>query len=77
MHDYGMSGWGFGMGLGWLIPLLLIVVLLYYINNNKSNKKEGLTAKEILDMRFAKGEIDEQEYQRKRELLEDKDGGLS
>jgi putative membrane protein len=77
MYDYGMSGWGFGMGLGWLIPLLLIVVLVYYINNNKSNKKEGLTAKEILDKRYVNGEIDEQAYKRKRELLEEKDGASS
>lgn len=74
MNGYGMSGWGFGMGLGWLIPLLLIVVLVYYI---KSDKKDGLTAKEILDKRYANGEIDDQEYKRKRELLEDKEGGGS
>ncbi len=72
-----MHGWGFGMGLGWLIPLLLIGVLLYYINSSKSNKNEGLSAKELLDKRYAKGEIDEQEYKRRKSLLEDKEEGES
>jgi len=77
MNGYGMHGWGFGMGFGWLIPLLLIVVLVYYINSNKSSKNEGLSARELLDRRYANGEIDEQEYKRKRDLLEDREGGGS
>lgn len=74
MNGYGMHGWGFAMGLGWIIPLLLIGVLLYYISNTK---KDELSAKEILDKRYAKGEIDEQEYKRMRALLEDKRGDAS
>jgi putative membrane protein len=49
------------------VPLLLIVALVYFIN---SNKKETLSAKEILDKRYANGEIDEQEYKRMRDALE-------
>lgn len=64
MNDYGMSG--FGMGLGWLIPLLFIIALIYFINGNK---KEELSAKDILDKRYANGEIDEQEYKTKSEAL--------
>jgi len=75
MNGYAMHGWGFGMGLGWIITLLLIVVLVYLFI--KSNKKEGLSAKELLDRRYANGEIDEQEYKRKRDLLEDREGGGS
>lgn len=74
MNGYGMHGWGFGMGLGWIIPLLLIGVLLYYIS---SNKKEGLSAKDILDKRYAKGEIDEQEYKKMKALLEEKNRDAS
>jgi putative membrane protein len=74
MNEYGMHGWGFAMGLGWIIPLLLVGVLLYYMNNTK---KEKLSAKEILDRRYAKGEIDEQEYKRMRTLLEDKSEDVS
>ncbi len=58
---------GYEMVIVWTVPLLLIVALVYFLNNNK---KEPLSAKEILDMRFAKGEIDEEEYKRKRDALE-------
>lgn len=58
---------GYEMVIIWTLPLLLIVAVVYFINNNK---KETLSAKEILDMRFAKGEIDEEEYKRKRDALE-------
>ena len=63
MYGYGMSG----MVIVWTVPLLLIVALVYFIN---SNKKETLSAKEILDKRYANGEIDEQEYKRMRDALE-------
>jgi putative membrane protein len=65
MNGYGMSG--FGMGFGWLIPILFIVVLFYFINGSK---KEGISARDILDKRYAKGEIDEEEYKKKKDELE-------
>jgi len=63
MHDLG---WGFGMGFGWLIPLLFLGMLIYFLNTNKKNE---ISAKDILDKRYASGEIDEEEYKRKKELL--------
>lgn len=67
MNEYGMHGWGFGMGIGWLIPLLFIVILVSFI---KDNKKEGESARDILDKRYARGEIDEKEYKTKKADLE-------
>ena len=67
MFEHAMTGWGFTMGLGWIIPLLLIFALFYFINNNNSTDKES--ARDILDRRYANGEIDEEEYKRKKELL--------
>lgn len=67
MNEYGMHGWGFGMGIGWLIPLLFIVILVSFI---KDNKKESESARDILDKRYARGEIDEKEYKTKRADLE-------
>lgn len=67
MTDFGMHGWGFGMGVGWLIPLLFMVIVVYYI---KENQKEGDSARDILDKRYAKGEIDEKEYKTKKADLE-------
>ena len=67
MNEYGMHGWGFGMGLGWLIPILFVVVLVYFI---KDTKKEEISARDILDKRYANGEIDDKEYETKRNALE-------
>lgn len=64
MGNYGMSG--FGMGFGWLIPLLFIGALIYFINGNK---KEDLSARDILDKRYANGEISEKEYKAKKNAI--------
>ena len=55
---------GFGMGFGWFIPLLLIVGIIYFLNENnrKDDRKKELSAKEIIDMRLARGEINKEEY---------------
>jgi len=63
-----MHEWGFTMGFGWLIPLLFIMALFYFFNDNKIKNNEE-SAGDILDRRFANGEIDEAEYKRKKELL--------
>jgi putative membrane protein len=55
---------GFGMGLGWLIPILLIVGLVYFLNDNNRKDDREKSAKEILDLRLAKGEIDKEEYEK-------------
>lgn len=62
MYGYGMHGWG--MFFGWLIPVGLLFILVYLFND-----KRGSSAKDILDRRYAKGEIDTKEYrERLREL---------
>ncbi|MDF2839479.1 MAG: hypothetical protein K0Q99_250 [Clostridia bacterium] len=76
-----MMGWGYyGMTGGWfgmmLIPLILIGFIMYavikLINNNSNNMRYEMpysNSMEILNARFAKGEIDEEEYKRKKEML--------
>ena len=61
MHD-----WGFGMGLGWIVPLLFVFALFYLIRSGSGDKE---SPREILDRRYANGEIDEEEYKRKKEQL--------
>jgi len=63
-----MHEWGFTMGLGWLIPLLFIMALFYFFNDNRIENNEE-SPRDILDKRFANGEIDEEEYKRRKELL--------
>jgi len=55
---------GFGMGLGWLIPIIVIVGLVYFLNDNeRRGNRNRASAKEILDVRLAKGEITKEEYE--------------
>lgn len=67
MFEHGMNGWGFGMGFGWIFPLLFLSIIFYFINGNRNNEEES--AKDILDKKYANGDIDEAEYKRKKELL--------
>lgn len=72
-----MMGWGYyGMGGGlfgmMLVPLILIGFIIYAVikfvnnNNNMRNEIPYDNSMEILNARFAKGEIDEEEYKRKK-----------
>ncbi|WP_457747102.1 SHOCT domain-containing protein [Sulfurimonas sp.] len=61
-----MHNWGFGMGLGWIIPLLLIFALFYLFTNFKESEE---SASDILDKKYANGEINEEEYKRRKANL--------
>ncbi len=65
--EYFSHGWG--MGFGWLVPLLIIALIIYMMQNNK--RSSSSSAQEILDRRFANGEIDEKEYKERSRLLKD------
>lgn len=58
--NYFNHGWG--MGFGWLMPLLIIGLLFYVLQNKK---KEKSSAQDILDKRYANGGIDQKEYEEK------------
>ncbi|MDK2809460.1 MAG: putative rane protein [Petroclostridium sp.] len=76
-----MMGYGYGMMGGWMfmmiIPLLLIGIIVYaavkLASGSQSNYagKYGETnrAMEILNQRFANGEISEEEYKKKKDML--------
>jgi putative membrane protein len=74
MHDWMGWGWG-GMWFGplfMLIPLALLIaaiVLLVRWMGGGSGSGGGRvrTAREILDERYARDEIDREEYQRRRD----------
>ena len=76
MDGYGMAG-GFGLGgifmiLWWVLIIGGIVVLvkwLFLSSSAQSPRGSGSKALDILEERYARGEIDEQEFQnRKRDL---------
>lgn len=72
-----MYGWG--MGWMWFWPVLIVIGLLIVASAvglwMRSRPSIGLgpddtdSARRILDERFARGEIDEDEYHRRREQL--------
>ena len=72
---WGDGCWGFGMGLFWLVFLgLLVAGVVLAIRGpfrGSGDRGDGRSALDILDERFARGEIDQEEYEaRKRVLLE-------
>lgn len=72
MHDWMGWGWG-GMWLGplfMIIPVALLIVaivaLVRWIGGGNAGGRVR-TARDILDERYARGEIDREEYQRRRD----------
>jgi len=67
--DHMGSGWWWLMGIGWLIFLaVLVVVGVVLVRHLTSGHTRG-SADDVLAQRFARGEIDEEEYRRRRSAL--------
>ena len=70
------GGWGFGMGLGmwvfWILLVVIIIVLVKVISpgSGSSPTTPDKSPMEILEARYARGEIDEEEFHRRRRELE-------
>ncbi|MCW5585667.1 MAG: SHOCT domain-containing protein [Chromatiales bacterium] len=66
-------GFGFGGGFMWLFWILLIVAIAWAVKATAfTDRRTGGADKsplEILQDRLARGEIDEEEFERKRKLL--------
>jgi putative membrane protein len=72
--------WGHGFGFMWLIPLLFFVVFIFFMRgmcgqgsfgsgSHGGNTPPRESAREILDKRFAKGEITKEEYEEMKNSL--------
>ncbi len=69
-----MGGWGWGMAvLGWLFMGSLIVLIAWLVVTSvlQSDRSPGTAskAKDVLDARYARSEIDRDEYLRRRSDL--------
>ncbi len=74
--EYGMGmGWGWlGMILFWLIPILLVLVAIKYLFPGASRLNAGSLddrnkALEVLEERYARGEIDREAFLKMRDDL--------
>jgi len=72
---WGDGGWGFGMGLIGLVFLGLIVAGIVLVirgsSEGASDRAGRRSALDILDDRFARGEIDREEYEERKRVLLD------
>ena len=75
----GYGGWGTGSMMGWfgggIMMILFWAIVIYFIvwlvRNNKANGKDSNKALGILKERYAKGEIDKNEFEEKKKELND------
>lgn len=68
MHGFdhaGMGLGGFGMILLWLVPFVLVVWLFARMQSN-GNAPATPTPLDVLDGRYARGEIEQDEYRLRR-----------
>lgn len=76
---FGTEHMGIGMGWGglwmigvWLIPIVLVVLLLRSFGDRRQEPKphDEDGARSILDARFARGDIDAAEYEKRKRALD-------
>jgi putative membrane protein len=75
MHwDYG---WGVGFGFGWLLMILFwvlvilgIVYLMKGIAGSAKKREQEETALDVLKKRYAKGEINKEEFEEKKKDIQ-------
>jgi putative membrane protein len=68
MHEWH----GFGGGIMWIFWVLLVVLILWVVKTaaGKISAGEPKSALDILQLRYAKGEIEREEFERKRKDLQ-------
>ena len=75
LYPWHMMGWGWG--IGWIFPLLVILGIVFCIvmmsrmfGHAHGPRRDGTSsALEVLNERFAGGEISKEEFEEKRAIL--------
>lgn len=71
---HGLNGMGWGMGWWWIIGLIIVIAIVWMMikgmnQTNNPNQPGSKTALDILKERYARGEIDKQEFEERRKDL--------
>lgn len=71
---HGLNGMGWGMGWWWIIGLIIVIAIVWMMikgmnQTNNPNQQGSKTALDILKERYARGEIDKQEFEERRKDL--------
>lgn len=71
-----MDGWGgFGMAfmiIFWILFVALIITLIWFlVQKSSSDNTSGESALDILNKRYSRGDIDEEEYHRIKKQISD------
>ncbi|TNF44129.1 MAG: SHOCT domain-containing protein [Epsilonproteobacteria bacterium] len=61
-------GWGMGFGM-WFTLILFILIIFYFFKESTKSRDKHSSAQDILDRRYANGEIDTEEYEEKSNAL--------
>ena len=77
MYGYGMNGihgMGWGMGLSWILGIIVLIVIIWAITKSinagqNSIPTEKKSALDILKERYARGEINKEEFEEKKHVL--------
>lgn len=72
MNNHMGGGWWWVMGIGWLVFLAVIAMVATYVvrqSGDRGTRSTSRGAEDVLAERFARGEIDDAEYQRRRDAL--------
>jgi putative membrane protein len=76
MMGSGWGGWGFGFpGFGMIVIWVLIIVLAVWLvrafvgTGTDAGPRTGKSARQVLEERYARGEIDRDEFEQKRRDL--------
>ena len=71
--DHMGGGWWWVMGIGWLLFLafvgFLTFLLVRHVTDSDRDGQRRSSAEDVLADRLARGEIDEDEYRRRRDAL--------
>jgi len=64
---------GYGGGMMWIFWILIIIALVWFVafatRRESSSSESGKSAQDILKERYARGEIEREEFEQKRKDL--------